>query len=680
MSDFENTDEHHGDIETLLNDLPLAKTAKALDEHTLRIVRAIGPAPEVGNAASLIANAISQRIMGIAEVNQLIHVPPALPRLLEILDQPLPDIAMFKIAERQLIKRKRKNLSRPSEFLEFHFNLLMLQSITIGLDGALAGFVRRLMAAPYKHWIDPKIEHLGQFFVYHHWFDGALLATVKAVQRAGALRVRPENVNKLMTLTRILGFIITAPSYWLDQMFEAVIVPGLLASTQLCLYDKALQFEWTAYSNYTRAKDNAEHFRDTVSRWSPHMRSAGKVFGTQLPALAIPSFKQDKPKIGFLLQNSRIMGHTEAFLSFLRGLDKLSSQPIRVVIYICGPKNAELDQTLSGYNVEFVYVNAAHGGNTPMCDDLMDIRTDIQSRGVTALVYVSLILTMPFAFAMPIAPVQIWWSMKYHSLNLPEIDGYLALGSFDDYRFIDGRSWRAVHRSMGNLFDPQLKGEAHAIRAKLLAEDKSILLGCIGREEKLISEDYIAALASILNSLKGAVFVWTGASENPQVIELFRRNGIGDRCRYIGWVNTKLYAQVLDVFVDSFPFASGLTAFEAMAAACPVVSMITRESLGTGMPGHIWPIYTGKAGKAATCRDVQALFTDTNGECLLPFTENLENYRAVVIRLANDAAYRTKVGTAMKEFVTRYMSDDRQMAESACRHILEVIDLSRVET
>ena len=102
-----------------------------------------------------------------------------------------------------------------------------------------------------------------------------------------------------------------------------------------------------------------------------------------------------------------------------------------------------------------------------MADLLLIMRRDANTRGVECIVYTSLILSMSFAFALRLAPVQIWWSMKYHSISFPEVDGYMALGSFDTYREIEARPWRAVHRSMEVLFAPELAEQAAAIRADL---------------------------------------------------------------------------------------------------------------------------------------------------------------------------------------------------------------------
>ena len=665
---------NQGLIATLRSDLAAAGSVQAIDDAYARALDAAAGAPVAPGEAEGLAAAISEHLSGLFRAQQFLYVPPTLPRLLEILGVELPCAGLYRDAERQLNGQAKQRFASPAVFLEFQVNLLLVQSVTEGLDAALAGFIRRLMAAPYGNWMDPKIEQLGAYFIANQWLNGELTRTAAALKAAGASKPQPETVRKLLTLTRVLGFSITAPRRWLELFFGVVIGPAIAGAAKNRMHDAALMLEWAAYVNFTRAKDDADHFRDTVGTWVDPLRRCGKAFGRDLPKLAAPRRDGAPPTVAFFLQNTELLGHTEALLTFLRGVDALDPKPIAPLVYLLGRANPELEAQLAAAGTTAIYIHDLAGEKASKSEQLTAMREDARQRGVTAVVYVSLVLTMPFAFSMPLAPVQIWWSMKYHSLSFPEVDGYMSLGSFDDYREIEGRPWRAVHRALTELYDAGLADEAAAVRSRLLDGDPGPVLGCIGREEKMISDGYIAALAEILDAVPGAVFLWTGKTEHPGVVELLRRHGIEGRCRYVGWIDTRLYAQVIDVFVDSFPFASGLTAFEAMAAARPVVAMITPEALGTGMPGHIWPVYTGAAGTAEIQTDVRDIFTDPDGGSLLPFVTDAETYVKTAIALCTDEAMRGRAGDAMRTFVERYMLDAKRMAASGCRHILEIID------
>jgi len=664
----------HDKIDDIVTALTRATTSQAFTDNILALVKRWSAAScETGNADSIVQS-VNRQLIRISQRERKLVAPPALPRLLEILDRRLPDETLFKNALDDMgVEYQGRSLS-PEARLDFYFSELLLRAVLDGLDKALAEFVGHLMTVPSGPLSTSNVQRLGLFFIVNHWLDGPLPETADAIKKAAKTTSDPETVLKLLALGGIVGFSVSAPLRWLDFLFESLVFPAATAAVEARMHETALKFERAAYANYTQAKDDAEHFRETVRHWIPLMRRCGKDFGADLPRMHVPERRQETPKVAFYLHNSEILGHTEAFLSFLRGFAKLTPRPIDAIVYISGEINPTLDRHLTAYGVERVYLRALAGEAAKVTREMSALREDIRKRGVAAVVFVSLALYMPFAFSMRLAPVQIWWSMKYHSLETPEIDGYMALGSFDRYRTIDGRRWRAVHRAMEPLFDPSLTEEAGRIRKRLLADRGTLLLGCIGRAEKMISDDYIAAVADIMEAVPETVFVWTGKSKNPQVVRLLEKHRIHERCRHVGWIDTRLYAQVLDIFLDTFPFASGLTAFEAMAAERPVVSMITREALGTGMPGHLWPVYRGEAGTPEIQQDVRDLFTDVDGGSLLPFAESVDAYRSFSIRLCEDEGYRSRAGAAARRFIGRYMTNDERMAETGCRHILEIID------
>jgi len=50
------------------------------------------------------------------------------------------------------------------------------------------------------------------------------------------------------------------------------------------------------------------------------------------------------------------------------------------------------------------------------------------------------------------------------------------------------------------------------------------------------------------------------------------------RIKHIGWINTKAWCHVLDLYLDSFPRGSGNTMFEAILARVPCLIMDTPEN------------------------------------------------------------------------------------------------------
>ena len=662
-------------LDSRLNSLAVASDSDGLNSALIELNVHLETLEDGAEGAAGILAHAGHHLFRIAQVESQLFVPPAMARLSDLLGRPFPEPEPFKVARREMMAQVDMRRVAGDQKFQLLMHLMLLESLIEGLDRALANFVSGLTSGPLPNWQSPLLTQIGKIVASNGWLSGRRPKTVKTLRRVAKVKRDIDGVRRILALIHGLGFIKTAPLDGLELIFSRLVLPGMDAAAKAGLYDIALHLERIAYLNYTQAVDNADQFRRTVSQWLPAMRQAGRRCSETLPALrkVVDGVAEDRPRVAFFLHGSAILGHTEVLLSFLRGLSKLEAPLIQAEIYIGDLPNDELTRRLSEYGIEPLYLRQMTPPGAGMADLLLVMRRDANTRGVECIVYTSLILNMSFAFSLRLAPVQIWWSMKYHSISFPEVDGYMALGSFDTYREIEARPWRAVHRSMEVLFAPELAEQAAAIRAELMQEADHLILGCIGREEKLVSPDYIRALSQILDAVPDALFIWTGQQENRNVTALLEDAGIASRCCYVGWVNTRLYAQVLDVFVDSFPFASGLTAFEAMAAGCPVVAKLTPEALGTGMPAHVWPVYAGEAGDDRVQNDVRALFTDSSGTGLLPFVDDDAAFCNVAIRLCLDKEYRLSVGDAQRTFVNRYMTNDELMAETGSQHILEII-------
>jgi predicted O-linked N-acetylglucosamine transferase (SPINDLY family) len=275
---------------------------------------------------------------------------------------------------------------------------------------------------------------------------------------------------------------------------------------------------------------------------------------------------------------------------------------------------------------------------------------------------------MAFAFSMRLAPVQIWWSMKYHSLEFPEIDGYLTCQSAGSTKLVDGKLWRSAPLASDDWYRPQLAPRAAEVRAQYVQHD--LLFGCMGREEKLSSDAYLDAVARILHACPRAGFLWTGRERAPAVQATLERLGVADRCHFIGWVDTKLYAQVLDIFLDSFPFPCGFTLYETMAAGKPVVVYASAEAAETGFYGLLSPLLSGAAGTPEEVETARNTYADgRHFYC----AQDPAQYVELALQLAADPEARRIAGDANRDFVSRILSDRGKMAVTVGRHFVELI-------
>jgi len=511
------------------------------------------------------------------------------------------------------------------------------------------------------------------------WFSKSLPLTKPRIKNAISRELKRGGKGcGVVILLHLMGLLKEAPSQWLEFMFRDIIIPTLKEASELERFDAGFAIESLTYFTYVQKQESKDHFRDSMSQIWPFMRGMGHAFQKQLSARQVeiePALEKNAPPtVAFYHHSGGMLGHTEVFLSFLRGISIQETPPLNPVVYLGETGQPEFTKQLDALSIPYVAVDTLNRQSDGYSNTWAAVQVDCKNRDVAAFCFISLVTEMAFAFSIRLAPVQIWWSMKYHGLSMPEIDGYIALGSFQKYKTIDDRDWRICHRSMGSLFDTELTRQANGIRQKFGSDQGTIILGCIGREDKLISAPYIEAVANILDSIPDAIYIWSGRTESKDVQNLIDRSGISEKCQYIGWVNTQLYAQVIDIVVDSFPFASGLTAFESMAAGNPVVGLITPESLGTAYINHMWPGYSGSIDDAEIHAHIKGIFTNKKGASLLPFCETIEQYTQFAIHLGVDQMFRREAGAAAQNFVSTYMHDDLKMASSFTDHIIELID------
>ena len=72
-------------------------------------------------------------------------------------------------------------------------------------------------------------------------------------------------------------------------------------------------------------------------------------------------------------------------------------------------------------------------------------------------------------------------------------------------------------------------------------------------------QDFLLALGQILALNPHCAFIYTGREFGRRRIA--RQFGVEQQIKFIGWVDTNLYAEVIDIFLETFPFGCGVTAF-----------------------------------------------------------------------------------------------------------------------
>lgn len=469
-------------------------------------------------------------------------------------------------------------------------------------------------------------------------------------------------------LLALLGLDRASPVEWNVALAERVLRPWLAQALGSGCYEDAFELEQDLYSKVTVTKETEAHFRRCVSLWWDLAADAGRRLGSEPAPLAPGAL----PRIAFFLHSPKMLAHVRTLLGMLEGLARLRPAPIEPVVYVFYSFSAELDTALAAHGVRVVYIDrAGKGGLRGGYAKLLELRARLAADRVDALVWVSVVTMMAFAFGMRIAPVQIWWAMKYHSVELPEIDGYLTGGGVSGgIKTIAGRRWRVGPVAAADWFAPQLAQPAREKRAALGVF--RVVFASLAREEKLRNPAFLQAVARILRELPDAAFLWTGRERLAEVQEQLEALGVAQRCFFIGWVDTRLYAQVIDVFLDTFPAPCGFTLYEAMAAARPVVLYACPESENNGLHALVAPLFAREEGTEADWRSIECIFRP-DGEKLYLRAASVEEYVAYALRLARDPGFRQRAGEAGRAFVQAYMSDRERVARIYAEHLIAIL-------
>lgn len=505
------------------------------------------------------------------------------------------------------------------------------------------------------------------------------------LQAATAAGIRDENLYSecLTILTsypedmvlRMLPPVLDAASFkrestfeWNTLIYRTIALPLLHWCLENDCLDDALFLESRIYP-YVQQRETESHYRECFMAWTGAMYAAGQRHAQEKIAPYNPG---KSIRVGFFVEKLLPLIHVQSVLEMLQGYRKTGTGSMSFSIYVFARKvdKAVLEQFRElGVNVIILGEEFPETFNKRFTR-LQHLSSRLADDRIDVLVWVSLALMMPLAFGMRIAPVQIWLSVKYHSIEFPGIDRYMTRMGFSKTREINGRVWDNIPPSLDDWpIDQGYKSMAQPIRDKFSGR---LILGTFGREEKLTDPRFLKAIAQILTDNHDTVFLYTGRRNHPIIQDILSDTTFPDRAHYIGWVDTRLYANVVDIFLDSFPFPCGLTLFEAMSVGTPAVMRDSVESRETGLVGHILPIIEGTDGTGTEKARICGIF----GGVTLPYlfiARSDDEYIAMTSRLISDPALRQRAGSASQQFINTFMTGTERAGEVFAEHVRNAV-------
>lgn len=379
-------------------------------------------------------------------------------------------------------------------------------------------------------------------------------------------------------------------------------------------------------------------------------------------------------KVAFYIDRLSNLAHSKNLYIYISALLKQAEYQIEpyLVFYKMGKADDLKDLGLS--NVSQIELPKGKS----RVDTMLWLKSELAKRNIGICVTLGTISSLfVLTFACKVAPKMIWFSQKHHTLRLDNIDAYLTLGSVTPFRTIDNFRWRSIIGAFGaktlNVLEEGVQRDAASIKGQLLEGGFRSLFGVIGREEKIDNDAYWDCVRVILERFPDARFIWSGRNQRQSILERIAARNLQDRCHFVGWVDTHVYVNVLDLYLDSFPFPGGHTTIEAMLAGTPVVSLITKDAQRITASIFAEPWLTGDADELEK-EGLEPIFTGQNGEDLIPFVRDIESYIKRAEALQVDREFRDGCVSAGRNFVDKYLTNIELAGRMLGRHISEVAE------
>jgi hypothetical protein len=464
--------------------------------------------------------------------------------------------------------------------------------------------------------------------------------------------------------------------------FNEIFMPAFATVCKYASPAVTLDIELRIYNEFIKRWEEESHFRTVYQSLVPHLRGLNEFANRDLqqiqPAGTIPRSDPNRQValVFFVIHVESELAHIQSLLRYLESYAEFRQglDPINAVVVSLDGSNSNLRERLKSLNVPLISLSDHAQKHQDGYMKMLNLATICRDKQPDAIIFVSLVIWMTSYFAIRMARTQIWWAMKYHSFSSPDIDGYLCGSPDGEPRHISGNLWETAPFGGKDWFAPELTAIARIIRAEM--GNWKTVFGSIGREEKLRDPAFLDVVCGVLDANPSAVFLWTGKSRDESIQNFFETRGLSERTKFIGWVNTKLYAQVIDVYLDSFPFPGGYTVYESMAAKKPVV-MMRLDYPGVGLQNNASRYYFSVNTEGIN-GEIQTLFRKTEDRIYYPLANNNAEYIAFASRFAADPMIREIVGNINAQFVNRFLSDRKGMAAGYTRAIKKLINANNV--
>ncbi len=473
-----------------------------------------------------------------------------------------------------------------------------------------------------------------------------------------------------------------SPPAWNAMLFKEYFAPAteILMQKGDCFYVKHLNF--FSLVAYGMQPHTLEQWEACEGKLMPGVIRAAEDIKKKYPAPRQPAARNpnQKPTIAFISE-CLINGSPGDVLlmNYLKGWER--NQSANLIIYAVAGIDPAWAEAFSSMGIRIVCFQVVQS-NSEYVQLMLSLRETMAKDRVTALVYLGISSNGAILDgAFRLAPTQIYFAMTLKPQNLPSWDGFMAGGSsVKSGVWYGNHYWRTTPIPSPDKYPVAGSDEERIFNRELAAlrknwPDRAILLGTIARAEKIDDPEFIGVLARILKANPNAVYLWFGVKELKSLRKRMKEHQISDRCFFMGWVsNVELYAKLLDIHLDSFPFCTGLAGLTTLSAGTPNVWMDTPEARQLAVWINIVPLLEGGMGSEEEQRLARSIYqSDTQGRNLALLAKNEDDYCRYTQQLIDDGDFRAAVGQAGRSFMQHFMHDASRATQVFFEHVADIV-------
>ena len=537
-----------------------------------------------------------------------------------------------------------------------------------GKEAAIVAFWQYTL--DYRNWgqLMEINRQIAEQFNKAGWFDSVSDESILTIKTAVCRKIHYMHLGDFLSIFNAVGFVSDMSFEWLRKLADMVVVQWTIDIAGLMRYE-LLEYAIGRFGFYIGLRTQSEaEFITFFQRLQPALRDSGERIGRLYEShdrfSYLPREARNPKKIAFIATDADISG-CRMSLSIIDGIRKCPELDYLPSLHVMRGQTPKLTQACADLNCEIVYYDLLSSTDSYL-ERFYQIKEALSQSKTAMAVWTHLPWIAPAALSIQLAPVQALLSQH---LSIPAMAaGPLAHFTLEGMggKLIErhGISWQRLPLSLYDVI-AEPPPEAAALREKHLGTG-TILLGSVARAEKINNPDFLGVVCNLLKAYPQCRFLWAGEAIMQSVQAFFEQEGVAGQTVFAGWVDPAVCAAALDIYLDSFPFASGMTAIQAMALETPVISMRSRYSL---LGRDVADAYEQGDTPPEVRSKLQTLLDPLKQDGLLPIVDDAADYRRLAGRLIEDAVARQRVGAALRETSLICFQDTVRMAKIFFAHM-----------